>query len=262
MRKPIIHAITAIMFKTYIRLAFRSLVKNKVFSFINVFGLAIGLTCCLLISMYLVKEFSYDTQHKLGNRLYQVGTFSIMEDREDRSAHTPAPMAAAMQQEYPEVESATRLMKLFQDDKTLFQYQKGKELRSFYEMNGYMADSTFFRIFSYDFTEGHAATALEEPNSLVISEPIAKKIFGEDPAIGKIIHINSTTVGSYDFKITGVFRTSATPSHIDASFFLSMQSGDVAPWLQHLTDMANNNLFFTYLVLKKRGRPESPGDQI
>ena len=69
MRKPIIHAITAIMFKTYIRLAFRSLVKNKVFSFINVFGLAIGLTCCLLISMYLVKEFSYDTQHKLGNRL-------------------------------------------------------------------------------------------------------------------------------------------------------------------------------------------------
>jgi putative ABC transport system permease protein len=207
--------------------------------------------------MYLVKEFSYDTQHKLGNRLYQVGTFSIMEDREDRSAHTPAPMAAAMQQEYPEVESATRLMKLFQDDKTLFQYQKGKELRSFYEMNGYMADSTFFRIFSYDFTEGHAATALEEPNSLVISEPIAKKIFGEDPAIGKIIHINSTTVGSYDFKITGVFRTSATPSHIDASFFLSMQSGDVAPWLQHLTDMANNNLFFTYLVLKKGADPKA-----
>src|SRR4051794_22454828 len=132
------------MIRTYIRLAFRSLWKNKMFSFVNVFGLAIGLTSCLLISMYLYQEFSYDTHQQFGDRLFQVGTVSINEGEASRQATTPAPLAAAMQQEYPEVKSTTRLMKLFQDDKTLIQYSDNKNLRSFYETQGYMADSTFF----------------------------------------------------------------------------------------------------------------------
>src|SRR5215213_3741273 len=126
------------MIKTYIKLAFRSLVKNKVFSFINVFGLAIGLTCCLLLSMYLYQEFSYDSHQKLGNRLYQLGTISIKEGKEDRFATTPAPMAPVMQQEFPEIAGTARIMKLFQDDKTLVQYKEGQTVKSFYESQGYM----------------------------------------------------------------------------------------------------------------------------
>ena len=145
------------MIKTYFRLAFRGLLKNKVFSAINIFGLAIGLTCWFLISMFMSREFSYDAHQKLGDRLYQVGTISIDEGKEDRYSTTPAPMGPAMQQEFPEVENSVRLMKLFQDDKTLFQYQNGKDVSSFYETNGYMADSTFFRMFSYDFKEGNSA---------------------------------------------------------------------------------------------------------
>ena len=119
------------MIRTYIKLAFRSLVKNKIFSFINVFGLAIGLTCCLLISMYIYHEFSYDTHQKLGSRLYQLETKSVKEGVTEYSATTPAPMVPAMQQEFPEIESTTRLIKLFQDDKTLIQYRTGNDVKSF-----------------------------------------------------------------------------------------------------------------------------------
>jgi len=115
------------MFKNYFKTAWRSIKQNRTFSAINIFGLATGLICCLLISMYLFKEFSYDTQHKLGKRLYQLETLSIKDGKEDRGAGTPAPMAPAMQQEFPEVESYTRLISAFQDDKTLLQYGQGND---------------------------------------------------------------------------------------------------------------------------------------
>src|SRR4051812_30749238 len=134
------------MLNNYLKLAFRSLKKNKTFSFINIFGLAIGLTCYLLICMYLYTEFSYDAQQKLGDRLYQLETLSVKEGIESHAARTPAPMAPAMQQDFPEIENTTRLIDAFQDDKTLLQFREGKELRSFYESKGYFADSTFFRL--------------------------------------------------------------------------------------------------------------------
>ncbi|HYF30368.1 MAG TPA: ABC transporter permease [Chitinophagaceae bacterium] len=244
------------MIKTYIKLAFRSLVKNKVFSFINVFGLAIGLTCCMLISMYIFQELSYDSQHVLGSRLYQLGTVSIQEGKEERYATTPAPMGPTMQQVYPEIESCARLMKAFEDDKTLLQYRDNSATRSFYETEGYLADSTFFRLFTYKFREGDPHRALSEPNAVVISTEIADKLFGKEPALNKTLHINSTTNGAFDFKITGVFAPSTTPSHIDARFVMSMQSGEVGPWIRRLTDMANNNLFYTYLLLKPGTDPK------
>src|SRR3982751_1071988 len=166
-----------VMLKTYIRLAFRSLLKNKVFSFINVFGLAIGLTCCLLIAMYIYHELSYDAHQQLASRLFQLGTESTIEGKMTRYGRTPATMVPAMQQEFPEIESTTRLMNLFQDDKTLVQYLAGNTVKSFYETKGYIADSTFFRLFTYNFKEGNAATALNEPNTVVISDEIARKIF-------------------------------------------------------------------------------------
>lgn len=239
------------MVHNYLKIAWRNAKKNKVFSVINIFGLAIGLTCCLLITLYLLQEFSYDAHQKLGDRLCQVGTLSVVEGKQSRYATTSAPLAAAMQQEFPEIESTTRLMKAFQDDKTLFQYRHGKDLTSFYETNGYFADSTFFQLFTYRFKEGNPVTALKEPNSVVISEEIASKIFGKEPALNKIVHINSSTNGAFDFKITGVFKSFNTPSHIDARFVMSLQSGEVGPWLRSLTGMVNNNLFYTYVLLKE-----------
>jgi putative ABC transport system permease protein len=244
------------MFKTYLKLAWRSLLKNPVFSFINVFGLATGLTCCLLISMYLYREFSYDQHQQYANRLYQLNTLAIDGGKENRSAHTPAPMAPAMMQEFPEIESSTRLMDAFQDDKTLLQYQAGNQTRSFYETKGFFADSTFFRLFTYRFKEGDPRVALDEPNTVVLSQEIAQKIFGNEPALNKTIHINSNTNGAFDFKVTGVFIPSSTPSHMDARFIMSMKSGEVGPWVRDMTSMINNNLFYSYFLLKPGADPK------
>src|SRR5678815_3204592 len=200
------------MIKNYLKVAWRNLMKSKVFSFINILSLAIGLTCCMLIAMYLHYEFSYDTYHKNGDRVYQLGTIFIKEGKEDRMANTPAPMAKAMQMEFPEIEKSARLLKTFAEDKTLLQYKPGNgELRSFYESNGYMADSSFFEVLTYHFEEGNAVTALAEPNTVVLSDEIATKIFGNESALNKVIHISSSTNGDNDFRVTGVFVPSSIP---------------------------------------------------
>jgi len=228
----------------------RSMRGNKMFSFINIFGLAIGFTSCLLIAFYIYHETSYDHHQLLKDRLYQLGTVSTIEGKEDRYSTTPAPMAPAMLQEFPEVESYARLMRLFQDDKTLFQYKNGNDIKPFYESLGFMADSTFFRLFTYQFKEGNPGTALNEPNSLVLSEETATKIFGNEPALNKVIHINSNTNGVSDYKVTGVFLPSKTPSHINGRFFISMSSGEFGQWIRTVTNMTNNNMFYSYLLLK------------
>jgi putative ABC transport system permease protein len=244
------------MFKTYIKLAFRSLIKNKVFSFINIFGLSIGLTSFLLISIYVIREFSYDSYQELRPRLFQVGAISNRDGKEYVSAHIPAPMAPALQQEFPEIESTTRLIDAFQDDKTLIQYQTGKDIRSFYEIKGFFADSTFFRLFTYKFKEGNPATALNDPNSVVLTDEIARKLFGTEPALNKVIHINSNTNGEFDFKITGVFQPIATPSHIDARFIMSIKGGGLGQWVNNMgNNLLDNNMFFTYLLLKPGADP-------
>ena len=243
------------MIKSYFKLAWRNLMKNKVYSFINVFGLAIGFTCCMLISLYLYNEMSYDSYHKDVNRIYQLGTIFIKPGKdvrpEDWTANTPAPMARMMQMEFPEIEEGTRLLKTFSDDKTLLQYaQPNGDMKSFYEKSGYLADSNFFRLLTYHFKEGSPSTALTEPNSLVLSEEIAKKFFGNGSALNKVIHISSSTNGDYDFKVTGVFVPNVKPSHIDARFFMSMNGGNIGNAFSGRTDLASNNMFYTYFKLK------------
>ena len=239
------------MIKNYLKVAWRNLMKNKIFSFINVLSLAIGLTCCMLISLYLHYELSYDTYHKNGDRIFQLGTTFVKEGKEDRTANTPAPMARAMQMEFPEIEKSTRLLRTFADDKTLLQYKPSSgDLRSFYEGNGYMADSSFFEVLTYHFKEGYPINALAEPNTVVLSDDIARKIFGNESALNKIIHISSSTNGDNDFKVTGVFIPSTVPTHIDAKFFMSATGGGAGSYFERQNDLASNNMFYTYFLLQ------------
>ena len=91
------------MIKNYLKVAWRNMMKNKTFSFINMFGLSVGLTCCLLIAIYLHNELSYDSYHKNLPQLYQLGTTFVKNGKDDPTANTPSPMAKAMQQEFPEI---------------------------------------------------------------------------------------------------------------------------------------------------------------
>jgi len=225
--------------------------KNKTFSFINIFGLSVGLTCCMLITIYLYHEVNYDRYHKHIDQLYQLGTTFVGDGKETSTPNTPAPMAAALQKEYPEITATARLMPLFAEDKTLLQYSPGnEEPRSFYETKGYLADPSFFTLFNYHFIQGNPVTALQAPNSLVISDELARKFFGNQPALNRVIHINSNTNGEFDFKVTGVYRPSDKPTQIDARFFISIPGGNMDQFIRQQTDMVSNNMFNTFLLLK------------
>jgi putative ABC transport system permease protein len=245
------------MIKTYFKIAWRNMMKSKVFSFINIFGLTIGLTCCMLISMYLFYELSYDSDHKNGDRVYQLGTAFVKEGKEDRNANTPAPMARMMQMTFPEIEKATRMCRTFAEDKTLLQYTDSKGvLNSFNEPKGYLADSNFFQVLTYNFIEGNPETALLQPNTLVLSEEIARKIFGNESALNKVIRVSSSTNGDFDFNVTGVFAEPKVPSHIDARFFMSINGGGLGQAFGSMTSLASNNMFHTYFLLKKGTDPK------
>src|SRR5579863_468895 len=240
------------MFKNYLHIAWRNLKKGKLFSFINIIGLSIGLTCCVLITLYIMNETSYDAYQKNADNIYQLGTEFIGLGNFMKLPNTPAGMGETMKNVFPEIEQTTRLAPLFSEDKTLLQYrEKTGESKSFYETRGFLADSTFFSVFTYHFIEGDPSAALNNPNSIVLNDEIARKIFGNRSAFHKVIHVSSSTNGDNDFLVTGVFKPFDKPSHIDARFFMSMGGGKIADYIkQQEGDLATNNLYYTYLQLK------------
>jgi len=226
--------------------------KRKVFSLINIIGLSVGLTCCMLISLYILNETSYDAYQKNADNIFQLGTEFSGNANLKKTPRTPAGMGETMKAVFPEIQQTTRILPLFAEDKTLIQYdEKNGQMKSFYEDKGFLADSTFFRMFTYDFVEGNPFTALDNPNSVVLCTEIAQKLFGNQSALNKVIHINSSTNGDHVFIVTGVFKPINKPSHIDGRFFMSMMSGNIAGLIkQQQGDLATNNMFFTYLQLQ------------
>lgn len=238
------------MLQNYFKIALRNLLKNKVFSLINVFGLSIGMACCMIILLWVKHELSYDKHHVNAENLYGVGTIFINQGEEKRTAGTPAPLGPNLVLEFPEIQKMTRLFISFNEDKSIVQLLKDSIINeSFYETNGYAVDSTFFDIFNHDFLEGNPKTALTEPNTVVLTEPMAKKLFGNQNAINQMVRI-SNTIGTIDYRVTGVVKKSKNPSHLDGYFFMSIYSGAIGDFVRDVTDMANNNFMYTYIRLK------------
>src|SRR5437879_5493952 len=151
------------MLKNFLKIAFRNLSRNKLYSSINIFGLAAGLAVCLLIMLYIFDELSYDRHQKDADRTYRL---AYVTSNGERWSAQSAPVAFALKAEMPEVDQVTRLLNVPNMDKVLLQYERSQDTRRFFESNGYYVDSTFFQLFTYDFTHGNALTALSRPNSL------------------------------------------------------------------------------------------------
>ncbi|RYF68451.1 MAG: ABC transporter permease, partial [Cytophagaceae bacterium] len=169
------------MLRNYFKIAWRNFLRNKTFSTINIVGLSTGMACCILLLLYIRSELSYDKHHQRVYDLYLVNTKGVSASGDGNEwPMLGAPYAAALKTEFPEVEHVTRLLwASMSEDKVLLQaQQRGKSLQSFYETKGYQVDSTFFDLFTYQFIEGDARRALAAPNSVVLSEPVAYKLFG------------------------------------------------------------------------------------
>jgi putative ABC transport system permease protein len=235
------------MFNNYLKIAFRNLIKNRVFAFINIFGLATGLATCLLIMLYIFDETGYDKHHKNAERIYRVASAS---GKGEEWAANSAPMAWGLKTDFPEIEQVTRILKFPNMDKVLMRYDHNKEKKQFFESNGYYVDSTFFQIFTYEFIYGNGLTALNEPNSLVISEQVSARLFGNENPIGKIVKAG-LPFGDFNYTVKGVFKNRDIKSHIPANFFFSMRNNDIGTWVEVQNNWATNNIFHTYVKLKE-----------
>jgi len=206
------------MLQNYLKIALRNLLRNKISSFINIAGLALGVACCLLLSLYIQDELSYDKHHINPENLYRITTQFESDMGINKLGSSSPPIAMTLMEELSEVESATRAL----NPPGVSQYLIRHEDNIFYEPNGLFADSTLFDVLTYEFKEGNPGKALTDANTVVINETLAHKLFGDESALDKSIIISQG--GTEDnFKITGVFRENSK-SHIKANFFMSMLS--------------------------------------
>ncbi|GAA4311254.1 ABC transporter permease [Mucilaginibacter gynuensis] len=188
------------MIKNYFKIAWRNLTRNKVSSTINISGLAIGLACVLLIGMYVNDEFGYDAFFKDANRIYRVNIDGKMGNDEFVAGHTPPTAGAALMNNFPEVESYTRIYK---PGNEIIHYEKDGQKNSLNEQNLLSVDSNFLQFFNYALVAGNAATCLNGTNSVVLTQKAAKKYFGNANPMGKTLVFDEY---SLPFTVTGVLK--------------------------------------------------------
>jgi putative ABC transport system permease protein len=227
------------MIRNYIKTAWRNLVKNKVFSFINVFGLAAGLACCMLIAAYLYSELTYDTYSVNSKQLYRVGLTALGNGSSTDFPMVDVAVGAGIKRTYPEVLDFTRITHGKPD---FVNYQN----RQFKEENLVYADKNFLQVFSIPLLQGDGKTALAEPKSIVINSALAKKYFGDEVPVGKILKI-----GDELMKVTGVIDKVPDNSHFHYDAFISMSS--IEPRMQQTW---SNIGFYTYVLLDKNADPK------
>ena len=237
------------MYKNYFKIGWRSLVKNKGYSFINIFGLAIGMAACVLIMLYVADEMSYDKHHKDGDRIYRITS----EIKGERMAGASAPIAEGLKKDFQEVEQSTRLLRFFPGMNEML-LKEERSQKQFFVGNGFYVDSTFLQIFTYDFKFGNDHTALNEPNTIILSEEIATKFFGNENPVDQVLKI-TLPFGEFNYTVKGVFRTNHK-SHIPANMLLSMDNSDIGSWVKDQHDWATNNIFHTYVKLRKGTDPK------
>ena len=224
------------MIKNYLKVAWRNLARNKTFSIINIAGLAIGLSCFLLIALYVLDELSFDHFNKKADRIYRINSDIRFGGSDLKLPVTSDMMGQVLKKDYPQVEQYTRI---YTNGPLLV--KKDNEFIS--EPNVAWADSTLFDVFTLPALAGDTRTALNEPNTVVITESTAKKYFNTTDAIGKVLETNDEA--KTDYKITAVIKDIPHNSHFNRDMIFSMDNVHYN-WGQYVS-----HNFFTYLVLKK-----------
>ena len=227
------------MLKNYFTIAIRTLRKRKFFATINILGMTAGIAACLLIALYVIDEFSYDRFHANADRIYQVGLYKKFGVQDMRSVSICPPLADAMMAEIPEVESTLSMQRW---GKAIFVYGE----KSFTEDKVFYTESNFFDFFSFRLISGDAKTALKETNSVVLTEKTARKYFGDENPLEKLILMGEGE-DKVPYKVTGVAADCPNNSHFRFDVLLS----DAGPDSYFMQDYWLNSGVFTYFLLRK-----------
>jgi ABC-type antimicrobial peptide transport system permease subunit len=223
------------MFKNYLKVAFRNLWKNKGFSFINIVGLAVGMASAVLILLWIQNEVSYDDFHEKRDRIYELWNRAEFSGEVHSWNTTPKVAAAAMQRDYPEVEHACRVD---WTGRLLFSVGDKRLM-----IRGNIVDSVFLQVFSYPLLKGDPKTALMDNHSVVVTQSLAKKLFGNEDAMGKVVRIDNKE----NYTVTGVLKDLPNNTRFDFEYLL--------PWA-HLRKEGNDDIWWgnnstrTYVLLR------------
>ncbi|HEY5967203.1 MAG TPA: ABC transporter permease [Chitinophagaceae bacterium] len=236
------------MIKNYLLLAFKHLKKQKVFSVINILGLTVGITCCLMIFLFIINELSYDNFHKNGKNIYRVLRVGNNNGERREIPYLSPPYGPTLVGDYPDaIQKQVRIMK----DNNLISYNN----ISFNETNIYLTDKNFFNFFDFHLLKGDTATVLKDPNSIVLTQAAAKKYFGIDDPIGKTLEFNK----KQQLKVTGIAADVPINSHLqfDMVIPLELYRPMNPDWF---TQWPNNGLF-TYVQLNPAVDPKQLSTQ-
>jgi putative ABC transport system permease protein len=225
------------MLLNYLTIALRNLRKNKIFSFINITGLSVGIACVLFIALFIQNELNYDRFHVRGEQIYRVLRLSEMNGKRMGIPYTSAPYATGLTNDFPaDIIHAVRVMP---SDGLVTVGEK-----SFIEKRFFFADSTFFKIFSFPLQQGNPVTVLDKTNSIVLSAAMATKYFGQTNPIGKTIMFEK----EMPFEVTGIMADLPGNSHLEFDCIASLAVFRNAEWFD---GWWNNNLL-TYVLLPEQ----------
>ncbi len=219
----------------FIKLFFRNSLRHKAFTFLNILGLAIGMACFIIIMLWVKAELSYDKYNLAADRIYRMTMYTRLNGYEGNSAYCPAPLAGALLKDYPEVEKAVRFRNY---GKSIIKYNNV----SYAEYRIIYADSSVFGVFTIPLIKGNAETALTAPFTIALSESMAKKYFGSEDPINKILRLDNQT----DYRITAVYKDLPKASHFHFDFIASLYSKK-----EYLENVWLSNNFQTYVLLRK-----------
>jgi putative ABC transport system permease protein len=238
------------MFKNYFKIAWRNLNRNKFISFVNIFGLTVGICCCLLIAIYILNELSYDQYNKNAKNVYRIERTFLNAETGALSLKLGAvapPFAPLLQNDFKDIKKITSLLPF---NNVAFKY--GDNI--FNESNLFFADTSLFDVFDFDVTKGNPATALRDPFSIMLSEKTAHKYFGNADPLNKVLRVNN----QFDCKVTGIYKALPENSHWHPDMLLSFNTLKDSAIYGEKNLMTNwgNNSFYTYLLLPPHYDPK------
>ncbi|HTX17104.1 MAG TPA: ABC transporter permease [Bacteroidota bacterium] len=242
------------MFRNYLRVFVRTLLKHPGYSVSNILGLAVGMAVCLLILLFVRYEFSWNASNKNYERIFRVQQKVLFKDHSEIYTQTGFPLASELKRQIPEIEEATVLQEVWGE------YLSSSDSTQFYEKYGFYADESLFRIFSYNFLEGNPSDALSAPFSIVLTQTLARKYFpGQDP-LGKTIRTTRNRV----LRITGIIADLPFDLNLRPDYLVSMATLKAVSLWKAYDDLKNIDAaaFQNYVLLKPSASAAAVDDKI
>ncbi|WP_100629883.1 ABC transporter permease [Algoriphagus formosus] len=231
------------MLQNYFKIALRNLRKQGFYSFINIFGLSVGVAVCMVIALFVINESSYDKHFKDGDRIYRISNKTVFGGRSSHNLYTPAALVRALPEEIPEVEAAVHFR-----EQGPYLVKRPNDSENLLERRVIWASKDFFKVFDLEMVSGTQEGILDEPGTVAISESMAKKYFPNQEAVGESLILDN----ELEFRITGVYKDLPEESHFHFEFLLSaegLQEAQGEVWF--------SNNFQTYFKAYEGASPEA-----